>query len=168
MQSICADWEQEAASIESRGIRRASIRTGVVLGHGGMIKTLLPLFKLGLGGPVGSGHQWLPWIHIDDLTSVFTKAIEDTRYTGAINAVSPHPVHDHEFARALGWVLHRPTFLSTPAWLLKLMLGEAAALALNSYRIAPRRLLQEYDFKFKFTELQDALTDLFQNRSTPQ
>lgn len=168
MQSICSDWEQEATTIESRGIRRVSIRTGVVLGHGGMIKTLLPLFKMGLGGSVGSGLQWLPWIHIDDLTSVFMKAIEDTRYMGAINAVSPHPVHYHEFARTLGLVLHRPAFLSTPAWLLKLILGEAAALALNSYRIAPRRLLQEYDFKFRFAELQGALTDLFQNRPTPQ
>ena len=168
MQSICADWEQEAAQIDSRGIRRVSIRTGVVLGHGGMIKTLLPLFRMGLGGSVGSGNQWLPWIHIDDLTSVFMKAIEDARYTGAINAVSPHPVHYHEFARALGLVLHRPAFLSTPAWLLKLILGEAAALALNSYRIAPRKLLQEYDFKFRFAELQGALTDLFQNHPTPQ
>lgn len=162
MQSICSDWEQEATTIESRGIRRVSIRTGVVLGHGGMIKTLLPLFKMGLGGSVGSGLQWLPWIHIDDLTSVFMKTIEDTRYMGAINAVSPHPVHYHEFAHALGLVLHRPTFLSTPAWMLKLMLGEAAALALNSYRIAPRRLLQEYDFKFRFAQLHSALTDLFQ------
>ena len=117
MQTICRDWEDEAKKIENKGVCSVSIRTSVVLGLGGMLEKLLPLFKLGLGGSIGDGKQWLPWIHIDDLTSVFMKAIEDTRYMGAINAVSPHPVHYHEFAHALGLVLHRPTFLSTPAWM---------------------------------------------------
>lgn len=161
MQTICRDWEMEAAKIESKGVRRVSIRTGVVLGDGGMLDKLLPVFKLGLGGSVGHGRQWLPWIHIDDLVSVFMTAALDARYHGPVNAVSPNPVRYREFATALGKALHRPAFFPTPAFVLKLALGEAAALALNSYHIVPARLLQEYDFKFKFTDLPTALEDLF-------
>ncbi|NBQ68075.1 MAG: TIGR01777 family protein [Nitrosomonadaceae bacterium] len=161
MQTICHDWEQEAARIESKGVRRVSIRTGVVLGHGGMLKKLLPVFKLGLGGPVGNGQQWLPWIHLDDIVSVYCSAALDTRFRGAVNAVSPHPVRYREFATTFGNVLHRPAFFPTPAFILKLVLGEAAALALNSYHIAPERLLREYGFQFKFDHLPAALADLF-------
>lgn len=161
MQTICHDWEQEAARIESKGVRRVSIRTGVVLGRGGMLKKLLPVFKLGLGGPVGNGQQWLPWIHLEDIVSVYCNAALDTRYRGPVNAVSPHPVRYREFATAFGNVLHRPAFFPTPAFILKLALGEAAALALNSYHIAPKRLLGEYGFQFKFDHLPAALADLF-------
>jgi len=161
MQTICHDWESEAARIEHGGVRRVNIRTGVVLGDGGMLQKLLPIFKLGLGGPVGNGQQWLPWIHIDDIVSVYLEAALDSRYHGAINAVSPNPVRYREFATALGKVLHRPAFFPTPAIILKLALGEAAALALNSYHITPKRLLQDYGFKFKFDNLSAALADLF-------
>ncbi|UJP04875.1 MAG: TIGR01777 family oxidoreductase [Nitrosomonas sp.] len=160
IQTICHDWEQEAARIERNGVRRVSIRTGVVLGQGGMLQKLLPVFKLGLGGPVGSGLQWLPWIHIDDIVSVFANAALDSRYHGAINAVSPNPVRYREFAHALGKVLQRPAVFPVPALLLRLALGEAAALALNSYRIAPKRLLEELGFRFKYSELGAALEDL--------
>ncbi|UJP02998.1 MAG: DUF1731 domain-containing protein [Nitrosomonas sp.] len=142
-------------------MRRVSVRTGVVLGHGGMLKKLLPVFKLGLGGPVGNGRQWLPWIHLDDIVSVYCNAALDTRYRGPVNAVSPHPVRYREFATAFGNILHRPAFFPTPAFILKLALGEAAALALNSYHIAPVRLLGEYGFQFKFAHLPAALADLF-------
>ncbi|PXW91108.1 hypothetical protein C8R34_10117 [Nitrosomonas sp. Nm84] len=161
MQTICRDWEKEAAAIESKGIRRVSIRTGIVLGDGGMLAKLLPIFKLGLGGPVGDGCQWLPWIHIDDLVSAYVAAAVDTRYHGAVNVVSPNPVRFNDFATALGKALHRPAFFPTPAFVLKLALGEAAALALNSYRIVPTQLLQTCGFEFKFTQLSATLDDLF-------
>ncbi len=161
MQAICHDWEQEAARIEHNGIRRVSIRTGIVLGDGGMLKKILPVFKLGLGGSVGDGRQWLPWIHIDDLVSAYAEAVQNTHYRGPINAVSPNPVRYREFATMLGKVLNRPTFFPVPAFILKLALGEAAALALNSYHITPKRLLEEYGFKFKFDHLTTALDDLF-------
>ncbi|MBX3617315.1 TIGR01777 family oxidoreductase [Nitrosomonas sp.] len=161
MQSICHDWEQEAARIESNGVRRASIRTGVVLGDGGMLRKLLPLFKLGLGGPVGNGQQWLPWIHIDDIVSIYIAAALDSRYQGPINAVAPNPVRYREFTAALGQALQRPAFFPTPTFILKLALGEAAALALNSYRIAPKRLLEEFGFQFKFHDLPTALANLY-------
>ncbi|SDY67476.1 DUF1731 domain-containing protein [Nitrosomonas halophila] len=118
------------------------------------------LWVLGLGGPVGDGRQWLPWIHIDDLVGVFLAAVLDSRYHGPINAVAPNPVRYHAFAAALGQALHRPAFLPVPAWVLKLVLGEAAALALNSYHVVPARLLQEYDFKFQYADLPAALADL--------
>ncbi len=160
MQTICQDWEKEAAMIEHKGVRRASIRTGVVLGDGGMLQKLLPLFRLGLGGPVGQGRQWLSWIHINDLVSVYTEATQNTRYQGPINAVSPNPVRYREFATALGKALQRPAFIPVPAILLKLGLGEAAALALNSYHIAPKRLVEELGFQFTFADLSAALADL--------
>lgn len=161
MQTICHDWETEAAQIENKGVRRVSIRTGVVLGHGGMLEKLLPVFKLGLGGPIGHGQQWLPWVHIDDLVSVYIAATLDSRYHGPVNAVSPNPVRYHEFATALGKALRRPAFFPMPAFVLRLALGEAADLALNSYHITPTRLLQEYAFQFKFTDLPIALENLF-------
>lgn len=160
MQTICRDWEAEAAKIESKGVRRVSIRTSVVMGDGGMLDKVLPIFKIGMGGPVGHGRQWLPWIHIDDLVAVFMTAALDLRYHGPVNAVSPNPVRYSEFATVLGKVLHRPAFFPTPAFILKLALGEAAALALNSYHIVPTKLLQEYDFKFKFRDLSAALADI--------
>lgn len=162
MQTICRDWEDEARKIENKGVCSVSIRTGVVLGLGGMLEKLLPLFKLGLGGSVGDGKQWLPWIHIEDLVSVFIAAALDDRYQGPVNAVSPNPVPYQEFSSTLGKVLHRPTFLTTPAFILKLALGEAAALALNSYRINPTKLVQSYDFHFRFTQLNAALENIIQ------
>lgn len=164
MQTICHDWEQEAARVESNGVRRVSIRTGVVLGHGGMLQKLLPVFKLGLGGPVGNGQQWLPWIHIDDIVSVYIAAALDSRYQGPVNAVAPNPVRYREFAEALGQALQRPAFFPAPALILKLVLGEAAALALNSYRIVPQRLQKEFGFQFKFTDLPAALADLYRQQ----
>jgi len=161
MQTICRDWEKEAANIESRGVRRVSIRTGIVLGDGGMLAKLLPIFKLGIGGPIGHGRQWLPWIHIHDLVSVYVAAVLDTRYHGPVNAVSPNPVRYRDFAITLGKTLHRPAFISTPAFILKLALGEAAALALNSYHVVPTKLVQTYSFEFKFTHLLTALENLF-------
>lgn len=161
MQTICRDWEKEAAHIESRGIRRVSIRTGIVLGDGGMLTKLLPIFKLGLGGPIGNGRQWLPWIHIHDLVSAYVTAAQDTRYRGPVNVVSPNPVRYRDFAITLGKMLHRPAFFPTPAIILKLALGEAAALALNSYHIVPTKLMHAYGFEFKFTELSTALENIF-------
>lgn len=160
MQTICRDWEKEAQKVELKQIRRVSIRTGVVLGQGGMLEKLLPLFKLGLGGSVGDGKQWLPWIHIDDLVSIFIAAALDDRYQGPINAVSPNPVPYQAFSSTLGKVLHRPTFLTMPAFILKLALGEAADLALNSYRVKPTKLIESFGFQFKFVQLSSALEDI--------
>lgn len=163
MQTICRDWEQEAAAIERKGVRRVSIRTGVVLGkEGGILGKLLPLFRMGLGGSIGDGRQWLPWIHIDDIVSIWHNAVCNQAYSGPINAVAPNPVRYLEFARTLGTVLHRPALLTTPAALLRLILGEAAALALNSYRISSQKLRGTYDFSFKFDTLSTALENLLE------
>jgi uncharacterized protein (TIGR01777 family) len=164
MESLCRDWEAAAAAIEDKGVRRVSLRFGLVLGHGGLLAKLLPMFRLGLGGPVGDGQQWVPWIHIDDLVEIIVKAIGDSRYAGAINAVGPQPVRYEEFAKALGRAVHRPALIRAPAIALRLALGEAADLALNSYRVVPERLTGELGFQFGFADLDTALHDLTDER----
>jgi len=160
LQAVCRDWEAEAARVERGGVRRVSVRIGVVLGAGGMLGTLMPLFKLGMGGPVGDGRQWLPWIHLQDVVCVLANALTDERYRGPVNAVAPHPVRYRDFARALGKALNRPAIMPTPAVALKLALGEAAVLALNSYRVAPRTLLEQVGFAFSFPDLDTALAQI--------
>lgn len=162
MQALCRDWEQAAAEIEKHGVRRVSVRVGLVLGPGGLLKKLLPVFRAGLGGPVGDGRQWVPWIHVDDLTAVFERAITDETMSGAINGVGPDPVTYANFASALGTAVRRPALLRVPATVLKLMLGEAAELALGSYRIVPRRLTEEFGFSFTYSDLGSALKSAVQ------
>ncbi len=157
MQALCRDWEQAAAAIEDHGVRRVSVRIGLALGDGGLLHKLLPLFRAGLGGPVGNGKQWLPWIHIDDLTAVIEQAISDESMNGAVNGVGPDPVTYATFAGALGTAVKRPALLRVPATALKLMLGEAAELALGSYRIVPRRLTEEFGFSFAYADIESAL-----------
>ncbi|MBN1945140.1 MAG: TIGR01777 family oxidoreductase [Bradymonadales bacterium] len=158
--SLCSRWEAAAQQAASEQTRVAILRVGVVLGQGGgMLSTLLPQFKLGLGGSLGSGRQHLPWIHLGDLTEVMAQALLDERYQGVINAVAPAPVRFKEFARALGRVLHRPAFLRMPAFLLKMVLGEAASALLMSSNVASRRL-DELGFAFRFRRVEEALEEI--------
>ena len=157
MQGLCRDWENAAAQIEKHGVRRVSVRIGLVLGAGGLLKKLLPVFRAGLGGPVGDGRQWVPWIHVDDLTAILERAITDASISGPINGVGPDPVRYAAFARELGAAVGRPAVLRVPATMLKVMLGEAAELALGSYRVVPQRLTEEFDFDFAYPALPDAL-----------
>ncbi len=157
MQSLCRDWEQAAATVEEYDVRRVSVRIGLALGDGGLLHRLLPLFRAALGGPVGDGQQWLPWIHIDDLGAILERAVSDEAMSGAVNGVGPNPVTYATFARALGAAVKRPALLRVPATALKLMLGEAAELALGSYRIVPRRLTDEFDFSFTYADVESAL-----------
>ena len=157
MQALCRDWELAAAAVEEHGVRRVSVRIGLVLGKGGLLQKLLPLFRAGLGGPVGDGRQWLPWIHIDDLVTILERSISDESMHGAVNGVGPDPVTYATFARSLGAAVKRPALLRVPATALKLMLGEAAELALGSYRIVPRRLTEEFGFSFGYADIEAAL-----------
>jgi uncharacterized protein (TIGR01777 family) len=158
MQSLCRDWEAAVAAAENKGVRAVSVRIGIALGDGGLLDKLVPLFRLGLGGPVGDGQQWLPWIHVRDLVEIIVAALMDERYRGPINAVAPVPVRYAAFAKALGRAVHRPAVLPLPAPLLKLAMGEAAALALNSYRVVPSRLA-ELGYRFRFADIGAALSD---------
>ena len=152
-------WEHEAAQARELGLRVAIMRIGLVLGpRGGALAPLLRLAKLGLGGPLGSGRQWWPWIHLDDVIGLMRHALERD-IEGVFNATAPQPVRQREFARVLGRVLHRPAFIPAPAFALKLILGEMAPEVLWSRRVIPRRA-QETGFRFQFPELEPALRDI--------
>lgn len=154
-------WEEEAAKIEFLKIRRVSIRTGIVLdkNEGALEKMLLP-FKYFIGGPIGSGMQWFPWIHIEDVIELFLFALDNNSVKGDFNAVSTQQIRMNEFTAALGKVLNRPSFFRVPAFVLKLVIGEAAEVVLGGANIYPKRTL-EAGFKFKFTEIESALRDIF-------
>ena len=156
---VCQEWEAACDPAREAGIRVVHPRIGPVLSpRGGMLATILPLFKLGLGGRVGDGRQWLSWIGIDDLVEILHETIIDDSLTGPINATAPHPVTNSEFTAALGKVLGRPTLLPAPKFGVKLVLGGDAAkeLALVSVRARPDRLL-ERGHEFRHPELEAAL-----------
>ncbi len=157
---VCLDWEREALRAEEYGVRVVLIRTGIVLGDdGGILAQMRLPFKLGLGGRLGSGHQYMSWIHIDDLTAIMFEAMENTNLRGPINAVSPNPITNRDFTRALATTLHRPALLSVPAFALKVVLGEFANVALSSQRVLPE-VLQQAGYTYRFPELDGALRNL--------
>ncbi|CAI8983306.1 TIGR01777 family oxidoreductase [Pseudomonas sp. IT-P4] len=157
---LCIAWEETAQRAEALGIRVILIRTGLVLSaQGGFLSRLLLPFKLGLGGQIGNGRQWMPWIHIDDQIALIDFLLHRNEASGPYNACAPKPVRNREFAEALGSVLHRPTFMPMPAFVLKVGLGELSLLLLGGQRATPVRLLQA-GFTFKFTDLRAALDDL--------
>ncbi len=154
---VCVEWEQETQRAQALGLRSSCLRTGLVLGRGGALSKMLPLFRLGLGGRHGDGRQWFSWIHIDDLVALYLLALDGVG--GAINATAPHPVRNADFAATLGAVLRRPTLLPVPAFALRAVLGEGANALLEGQRVLPKRV-QELGFRFKFPELRGALESL--------
>ena len=139
--SVCVQWEAAALSADALGLRVALMRTGVVLGRGAPTLRLLALpFRLFAGGRVGSGKQWFPWIHLDDVVRIYAQALSDPGLAGPINLVAPEPVCQADLARELGHALHRPALLPTPAWVIRLALGEQSELALTGQRAESRTL----------------------------
>lgn len=158
--SLCVDWEAAALRAERYQTRVCVVRVGLVLGRGGgVLGTMLPAFRLGVGGPIGSGEQFFPWVHLEDLVALFAAALTDERLRGPVNAVAPGIATNRGFARALGRALHRPAALRVPAFALRLALGEAAGALLAGQRVAPRRT-QALGFTFRHPELGAALDDL--------
>ena len=154
---LCADWEASAKQAEQFGVRVCLIRTGLVIADGGgFLQRMLPPFRLGLGGRLGDGRQWMSWIHRQDWINIALAMIADTAMQGVYNATAPYPVTNAEFTRILAQCLHRPALLPVPAWLLKILLGERAQLVLGSQRVLPERLLAQ-GFKFQYDELAVAL-----------
>ncbi len=153
---LCHDWEA-AALAASDTCRVVVLRLGIVLGvDGGALGKMLPAFRAGFGGPVGSGKQWMSWIHRHDLCRLIAAALEDPSYQGVYNAVAPEPVRMADFARCLGEVLGRPSLLPVPAPVLRMMLGDGAAVVLEGQRVLPQRLLEQ-GFHFESPELSAAL-----------
>ena len=157
---VCQAWESEAARAENFGIRVVRLRIGLVLGPGGgALQALMPIFKLGLGGPLGSGRQFWSWVHRDDVAGAILFALERDDLRGPINVTAPQPVRQREFAQILGHVLRRPAILPAPAFALKLILGEFASELLSSKKVLPQRL-QQQGYQFRFAELEPALRAL--------
>jgi uncharacterized protein (TIGR01777 family) len=159
--TVCAEWEAAARAAAERSMRVVNLRFGVVLSPaGGALAAMLTPFRLGLGGPVGNGQQYLSWIAIDDALAAIDFALARPELSGPVNTVSPNPVTSAEFARALGRTLHRPAFLPLPAAAVSLLFGEmGTALLLGSARVMPRRLLAA-GFHFRFADLDTALRHL--------
>lgn len=158
---VVYQWEKSIDQIADLGIRVVKIRIGIVLSEkgGALIKLIRPL-KLYVGSPLGSGMQYVSWIHLDDLCRMFVKANEDHTIQGVYNAVAPHPVTNKEFTRTCAKVLHKPILLpNVPAFLLKLLLGEMADLVLKGVKVSSEKI-QSTGFQFNYTELDDALRDL--------
>ncbi len=164
LSAVCKDWEAESRRAEDSGIRTVLLRTGIVLSKdGGALATMLTPFKLGIGGVVGSGKQWMSWISLDDVVGVINFALENENIRGAINNVSPNPVTNEEFTKTLGEVLYRPTILPLPEFAVNLVFGEMGeALLLDSTRVEPKRL-REAGFEFKFSGLKPALEHAVKN-----
>lgn len=157
-------WEQAALRAASSDTRVVLVRIGLVLGRGGgVLGQMLPAFKLGVGGPLGSGDQYFPWVHLDDLVELFAAALTDAKLRGPVNGVAPGIVTNREFARALGRAVHRPAFLRVPSFALRLALGEAASALTAGQRVVPRRT-QALGFVFKHPELDAALAELTADR----
>jgi uncharacterized protein (TIGR01777 family) len=157
---LCADWEAACEPARRAGVRVAQLRMGLVLGRGGgaLQRMLLP-FRLGLGGPLGSGSQILSWIHLHDLTELFVHLLERPEQAGAFNATAPEPASMRDFAHALGHALRRPAFLPVPALPLRLAMGEVADVLLTGQRVLPQRAL-ESGFAFRYPTLAGALADI--------
>jgi uncharacterized protein (TIGR01777 family) len=157
---LCIAWEETAQRAEAFGVRVVLLRTGLVLANeGGMMQRLLPPFKLGMGGPIGNGRQWMPWVHIEDKIAAIDFLLNREDAQGPYNACAPSPVRNRDFAKTLAALLHRPAFMPMPAVALRLLLGELSILLLGGQRARPNRL-QAAGFTFRFTDLHAALENL--------
>lgn len=155
---VCVEWEAVAQRGRDYGMRVACIRNGLALGReGGVFARVLPIFKTGTGGRLGSGKQWYSWIHIDDLVGIYLLALD--KLSGAINATAPNPVRNSDFTETFARLLHRPAALPVPNFALRMMLGEGADTALQGQRVLPERMQAE-GYAFKYPTLESALSNL--------
>lgn len=154
--SLCADWEYEALQASALGVRVCVVRTGVVLGPGGALKKMLPPFRLGLGGPIGDGSQWMSWIHLSDEVRAIEFLLSHHTLQGAFNLTAPEAAQNRDFAATLGAVLKRPARFPLPPFVVQWMLGDGAELLLEGQRVFPKRLL-DAGFSFNYSKLKDAL-----------
>jgi len=154
---LCADWEAEAAGAEALGLRRVSLRFAMILSRrGGALALLAPIFRLGLGGRVGSGRQWMPWLHLDDAVGLALRALDDGALAGPVNAVAPEALRNADFTRALARAAGRPALFPLPGFAVRLALGEIAGELLASRRVAPARA-EAAGYAFAYPELAPAL-----------
>jgi uncharacterized protein len=154
---VCREWEEEARKAEELGLRVVRLRTGIVLGSGGgALAKMVEPFKFFVGGPLGSGQQWMSWIQLEDHVRLILELIENTHMSGAVNATAPNPVRNKEFCQTLAKVLHRPCWAPVPGFALKLVLGDMADMLLTGQKVIPAAP-QKFGFRFRYPTLEEAL-----------
>jgi uncharacterized protein (TIGR01777 family) len=158
--NICKDWEGAADVVTDFGVRLVKLRTGIVLGLGGAIAKMLPIFQVGGGGKIGSGKQWFSWIHQDDLVALIIYALKNEQITGVLNGTAPQPVTNADFTDAFAKAIKRPAFLPVPAAALILVFGEAATVLLDGQRVLPHKA-EINKFPFKYPDIGTALGQIF-------
>jgi uncharacterized protein len=159
LSDVCKDWEREANRALDLGLRVAIMRVGVVLGRkGGALKKMLPIFKLGAGGPVGAGTQYMSWIHVEDLARMYVEAITNDSIKGPYNCTAPYPATNAQFTKELGRVLKRPAFMPAPAFALKIVFGEMSTVLLDGQKVLPTHF-KEKKFRYQYPTLEMALKE---------
>jgi uncharacterized protein len=154
---VCVAWEREARQAAGLGLRVVTVRTGVVLDQGGgALAKMLPFFKLGVGGPVAGGGQYMPWIHVDDVVGIYLAALDGDDWEGPVNAAAPEPVTNKAFSKALGRALHRPALAPVPAFAIQTLYGEMAEIVTKGQRVVPART-QALGYAFSHPDLDEAL-----------
>jgi hypothetical protein len=153
---VCMEWEAAAREAEKAAVRVVMLRLGVVLGNGGALATMLTPFRMGAGGPLGSGRQWMSWIHVDDVLELILFASGRPDVAGPVNAVAPQPVRNSEFTKALAAAVHRPAVMPVPRFALKVLFGEMSGVMLSSQRVAPEAATAA-GFRFRYDEIYGAL-----------
>jgi hypothetical protein len=156
---ICQAWESAADAVKAHGVRLAILRIGIVLGPGGALGKMLPVFKVFAGGPLGTGNQWFSWIHRDDLVSMILTALIQPTWDGIYNATAPNPVKMADLCTTLGNLMQRPSWLPVPAFALELLLGDGAKVVLEGQEVLPKRTL-DTGFQFQYPTLKEALTQI--------
>ncbi len=157
---VCKDWEKEGLRAEEKNVRVSVMRFGVVLGDKGALSLMAPAFKMFVGGPLGSGKHWFPWIHIEDLIQAALFIIKNETMQGIFNFTGADPVRQREFARELGKALKRPAFIPAPAFIVRSVMGELGSALLESQKAKPEHLLDS-GYSFRFTNVRSALQDVF-------
>jgi uncharacterized protein (TIGR01777 family) len=156
---VCLEWEREAMRAADFGVRVVCLRNGLVLGNGGGLHKMMLPFKLGLGGKIGDGQQWMAWIHVDDAVGLIEFAISSSKLRDAANATAPNPVTNAEFTKELASALHRPAILPVPKFALRLLYGEMAQIVYASQRVIPEAAMRA-GYQFRFPTLHEALLDI--------
>ena len=160
---LARDWESEAMNAQTKGARVVITRFGIVLGKdGGALGQMIPLFKFFLGGPLGSGRQWFSWVHMQDLVEAFIFLLGKKEISGPVNLCSPEPVRNKELGSAIGRVLHRPSFMPAPGFMIKLILGEFGSVLLEGQRVIPEKLL-DAGYQFRYPGIDEALKNILLN-----
>jgi len=157
---VCRDWEEEAFKAKDKGVRVAAMRFGVVLGRGGgALEKMIPPIRFFVGGPIGNGRQWFPWIHIEDLISAIMFVLENKAVNGPLNFTAPESTRNIELVKTIAGILHRPAFMPAPSFMIRLILGEFGSSILASQRVIPDKLLR-YGFEFKYPDIRSAVSNI--------